>query len=290
MPPSCSVRPKLRWVSATKASVTGLRASHRRAIQPKVAGATWPGGPRDFGPWSRAGILPTVGRVTNRTLAEIVTENPAAARVFDGFGLDYCCQGDRTLAVACDAAGIAADVVGAKLADLEQGVDIGWTTLAVPALADHIVETHHRYLHEELPLLDALAAKVLAAHGGRHPELADVRRLVAALWDDLEPHLLKEERVLFPAIHDLVEGRTDFPFGSIANPIAMMTVEHDRAGELLAELRVATGAYSVPPDGCTSYRSLYDRLAALEEDTHVHIHKENHVLFPDALTLAEAGD
>ncbi len=228
--------------------------------------------------------------MNHSTLAEIVTENPAAARVLDGFGLDYCCHGGRTLAVACDAAGLAPDVVTAKLADVEPGVDIGWTALRAPALADHIVETHHRYLHEELPLLDALAAKVLAAHGGRHPELAKVRRLVAAVRADLEPHLLKEERILFPAIHQLATGRTEFPFGTVANPIRMMIAEHDRAGELLAELRIATGAYSVPPDGCTSYRSLYDRLAALEEDTHLHIHKENHVLFPDALRLAEPSD
>ena len=224
------------------------------------------------------------------TLAEIVTENPAAARVLDGFGLDYCCHGHRTLAVACAEAGIASAVVTAKLADLEGAVDIGWTTLAPPALADHIVETHHRYLHEELPLLDALATKVLAAHGERHPELAEVHRLVAALRADLEPHLLKEERVLFPAIHDLAMGRAQFPFGPIANPIRMMVAEHDRAGQLLSELRATTAGYSVPADGCTSFRSLYDRLAALEEDTHLHIHKENHVLFPDALRLAESGD
>jgi regulator of cell morphogenesis and NO signaling len=228
--------------------------------------------------------------VHHNALAEVVTENPAAARVLDGFGLDYCCHGDRTLAVACRDAGIAPDVVTAKLADLEPGVDIGWTTLAPPALADHIVETHHRYLHEELPLLDARAAKVVAAHGERQPELAEVRRLVAALRADLVPHLLKEERILFPAIHDLAAGRTQFRFGPLADPIRTMIAEHDRAGELLAELRSATGAYAVPPGGCTSFRSLYDRLAALEEDTHLHIHKENHVLFPDALRLAEAAD
>jgi regulator of cell morphogenesis and NO signaling len=228
--------------------------------------------------------------VNHYTLAEIVTENPGAARVLDGFGLDYCCHGHRTLAVACAEAGIASAVVTAKLADLEGEVDIGWTTLAAPALAEHIVETHHRYLHEELPLLDALAAKVRAAHGERHPELAEVHRLVAALRADLEPHLLKEERVLLPAIRDLARGRARFPFGSIANPIRMMLAEHDRAGRLLAALRATTAGYSVPADGCTSFRSLYDRLAALEEDTHLHIHKENHVLFPDALRLAEAGD
>jgi regulator of cell morphogenesis and NO signaling len=69
----------------------------------------------------------------------------------------------------------------------------------------------------------------------------------------------------------------------------MMMLEHDRAGELLAELRAVTGGYAVPDDACASYRSLYERLAALELDTHVHVHKENNVLFPAVLRMADAA-
>jgi regulator of cell morphogenesis and NO signaling len=224
--------------------------------------------------------------VQDRSLGDLVTANSAAARVFERHGLDYCCNGGRALGAACASAGIDASVVTADLDALETTDDTAWATLDPPALAEHIVTTHHRYLWEELPLLDALAAKVEAAHGTRHPELAKIRRLVADLRADLEPHLLKEERVLFPAIAALAEGQTEFPFGSVAQPIHMMVIEHDRAGELLALLRVATRDYLVPDDGCASYRSLYERLAALELDTHVHIHKENHVLFPAALRLA----
>ena len=221
------------------------------------------------------------------TLAEIVAANPAAARTFDRLGLDYCCHGDRTIADACTGAGLDPAAVTTEVETLPADDDRGWMSLDAPALADHIVATHHEYLHAELPLLDALADKVLTVHGDRHPELAEVRRLVAAVRADLEPHLMKEERVLFPAIHTLAVGQREFGFGSVANPIRMMILEHDRAGELLAQLRVATGAYAVPADGCASYRSLYERLDALEADTHVHIHKENHVLFPRALQLAE---
>jgi regulator of cell morphogenesis and NO signaling len=96
--------------------------------------------------------------------------------------------------------------------------------------------------------------------------------------------------VLFPAIHALGEGRHDFAFGSISNPVRVMNVEHDRAGQLLAELRSAASGYEVPADGCASYRSLYERLAALEADTHLHIHKENHLLFPSAIALDDALD
>jgi regulator of cell morphogenesis and NO signaling len=215
-------------------------------------------------------------------LGDLVIAQPSAARVLERFGLDYCCHGDLTLGEACTEAGLDPAVV---LADID-GTDHAtatWADLDPPALADHIVATHHAYLHEELPLLDALAEKVLAVHGKRHPELEDVRRLVAEIRADLEPHLMKEERVLFPAIHALAAGQRDFPFGSVANPIRMMRFEHDRAGELLAALRAATADYVAPSDACAaSYRSLYERLQALELDTHLHIHKENHVLFPAA--------
>ena len=149
----------------------------------------------------------------------------------------------------------------------------------------HLVHAHHTYLHAELPNLDRIAQKVLDVHGRRHPELHEVRTLIGALRDDLEPHLLKEERVLFPAILDLLSGPAQFPFGSIANPIKMLGIEHDRAGDILTRLRAVTNDYAAPDDACASYRSLYEQLAELEHDTHLHVFEENHVLFPQAAAL-----
>ena len=223
--------------------------------------------------------------IQTRTLGDIVAGNPATARALDRLGLDYCCHGQRSLESACVEAGLDPRAVLAELDAIESTGDAGWAGLEPPALADHIVESHHRYLKEELPLLDGLAEKVLAVHGERHPELAEVRELVHEIRADLEPHLMKEERILFPAIRDLCQGRRDFPFGSIGNPIRMMLLEHDRAGELLAAVRTATGGYAIPAHACASYRSLYERLEALEADTHLHVHKENHTLFPATLEL-----
>lgn len=220
------------------------------------------------------------------TLGDLVAARPAAARVLDRLELDYCCHGDVTLEHACAVAGLDPAAVQAAIDEAGDDGDAAWTALDPAALADEIVATHHAYLHEELPLLDALSAKVLSVHGDRHPELQEVHRLVTAIRADLEPHLLKEERVLFPAIHAIAAGRREFPFGSVENPIRMMRIEHDRAGELLTELRRATGGYEAPADGCASYRSLYERLEALELDTHLHVHKEHHVLFPAAIRIA----
>lgn len=220
----------------------------------------------------------------DRTLGELVAERPDRARVFERLGLDYCCKGRRRLVDAAAEVGLDPAGVAAQL-DLPDGggeprPDTAWTPVE---LIDHILATHHAYLHEELPLLVALADKVRDAHQANHPELVEVAALVQELRADLEPHLAKEEQVLFPAARRLEDGATSFPFGSFADPIGTMLAEHDRAGELLATLRDSTNDYEAPADACNSYRSLYARLAELEADTHRHVHLENNVLFPALL-------
>jgi regulator of cell morphogenesis and NO signaling len=224
--------------------------------------------------------------IIDRTLGDLVAERPGVAPALDRLGLDYCCHGDRTIAEAAQVAGLDVTAVVDALdaaASADAGGDTSWTALDLAALVDHIESTHHAYLHAELPDVMALADKVRTVHGSRHPELDDVAHLVNAIAADLEPHLVKEERILFPAIRAVASGQREFPFGSVANPIAVMSQEHDAAGELLARLRAVTSGYAVPADGCASYQSLYQRLEALELDTHLHIHKENHSLFPRAI-------
>ena len=75
-----------------------------------------------------------------------------------------------------------------------------WTTMTADALVDHLEATHHRYLWDELPRVTALLDKIVSVHGGRHPELDDVAACFARIRADLEPHMLKEERILFPYI------------------------------------------------------------------------------------------
>lgn len=217
----------------------------------------------------------------HRSLGELVAERPARARVLERQGLDYCCHGDRSLADAAAAAGLDVAALAAELGAVEDTAAADIDRLPPVELIDHILATHHAYLHDELPLLDALARKVRDVHGERHPDLVLVARLVAAVRADLEPHLSKEERILFPAIRRVVEAGGE-P-GAIDQPIRVMLWEHEAAGELLEELRAATGGYAVPDDGCASYRMLYERLDALEADTHRHIHLENNVLFPAVL-------
>ena len=215
-------------------------------------------------------------------LADLVTADPSLARQLERHGLDYCCGGTLSIAEACARQGLA---VGAVIAELTTDTDQpspAWTTMPAGELVDHIEATHHRYLWRELPRLSALIDKVTSVHGSRHPELNDVARCFDSLRADLEPHLVKEERVLFPMIRELVSARVrpTFHCGSLRNPISMMEREHDAAGALLTRLRELTDGYTPPADGCRSYEILYRGLGELEADTHLHVHKENNVLFP----------
>jgi regulator of cell morphogenesis and NO signaling len=226
------------------------------------------------------------------TLADLIRRQPEAAMVFERFGLDFCCHGDTSVVDACEASGLNPAVVleAIAAADKSQGLAsrTAWAELGPAALSEHIEAVHHRWLHEELPELVALADKVASVHGKRHPELAELRRLVAEVEAEFIPHLAKEERVLFPAIRALAEGRFGFAFGSVANPIAVMTAEHETVGGLLHHLRAVSDGYRVPEDGCASYRLLYKRLDGLETDTHLHVFKENSLLFPAAVALETA--
>jgi regulator of cell morphogenesis and NO signaling len=224
------------------------------------------------------------------TLGELVRAKPGAAAVLDRLGLDFCCHGDQTLAEACAAAGAnLPEAIAAITATAPAAGDQDWAHLAAGPLSEHIQAVHHRYLDEELPALVSLAAKVAGVHAACHPELAEVNGLVEDLRADLVPHLAKEDRVLFPAIRTLAAGPASFGFGSIGNPIRIMTAEHETVGDLLRRLRAATSGYQVPADGCASYRLLYQRLEHLEADTHLHVFKENSVLFPLAQELEAYG-
>jgi regulator of cell morphogenesis and NO signaling len=132
--------------------------------------------------------------------------------------------------------------------------------------------------------------KVARVHGANHPELLKVERLFTALRDDLMPHLDKEEQILFPFIRGLESGAPacDTCFGSVRGPISVMQSEHEAAGDILREIRDLTHDFALPEDACGSFRSLYMGLRNLEEDLHLHIYLESHILFPRAAQAEQA--
>lgn len=234
---------------------------------------------------------------TEKTVRDLALENPAAPRVFEKLGIDYCCGGKRPLAEACRAVNLNVDEVLELLAQACAGTattERDWQSEPIAALITHIRDTHHKYTREEIGRLTALLAKVCSVHGNNHPELLQIRDLFQALSGELTAHMMKEEMVLFPYMVRLEAAVTENapvarpPFGSVQNPIAMMEHEHDSAGSALHAMREASSGYTPPSDACISYQTLYKALAAFEADLHQHIHLENNVLFPRAVAMERA--
>jgi len=237
-----------------------------------------------------------VSVTTEKTVRELARENPAATRVFEKLGIDYCCGGDQSLEQACRAANLSVDQVQDSLEMAEQTMRAAqkihdWQREPLADLVAHINSTHHKYTREEIARLGPLLEKVCSVHGKNHPELLHVRASFAGLAQELTMHMMKEEIVLFPYIVRMEEAVLQHepvlppPFGSVQNPVAMMEHEHESAGNALRAMRKASGGYTSPADACISYQTLYKALAEFEADLHQHIHLENNILFPRAIAM-----
>jgi regulator of cell morphogenesis and NO signaling len=225
----------------------------------------------------------------DRTVGEIVAENPSQARVFQAFGIDFCCQGGRTLREACALKGISLESVTEQLeaaAATPSEPENNPARLAPVELIQHIVDKHHAYLRSELPRIHAMSERVAKVHGGHTPALVELFEVFRAMAGELDGHMMKEEQVLFPAVRALCAGGPAVM--PLDGPVACMLQEHDDAGEALARMRELTHGFTPPPEACNTYRALFAGLAELEEDLHRHIHLENAVLFPQAMAMSKA--
>ncbi len=233
--------------------------------------------------------------ITPDTLVgDIAAAQPASIRVFQKYGIDFCCGGRKPLADVCQEQRVPYEEIASAIASAELPPDDrDWTTASLGALVDHIVSRYHDTLRQELPRLQAMAVKVNDVHGAKMPDtFPHLNRVLRELAEELTSHMGKEEMILFPAVRELEaakqEGRqplTRFPPGALRMPMAVMEQEHEHAGGLLTALNELTQAYRAPEWACNTFRGLYAGLDELERDLHVHIHLENNILFPRAAKL-----
>ena len=233
-------------------------------------------------------------RYAGLTLGAIVAADYRTAPVLERFGLDFCCGGKRTLEEACSQRDVSLDSVDAALAELGPPAavrDLPDATWSADELTRFIVRRHHAYVRAQLPVIAAHLAKLNSVHAERHPELRAIASHFAQIAEELQMHMKKEEGILFPYIRALAvaseQGGAPPPdmFGTVMNPIRMMEAEHQSAGNELEIVRALTGNFTVPVDGCATYRVCFDELAAFDHDLRLHIHLENNILFPKAIAL-----
>ncbi|MCG9879255.1 MAG: iron-sulfur cluster repair di-iron protein [Bacteroidia bacterium] len=237
-----------------------------------------------------------MNELKERTVAEIVSENIKAAHVFKKYGIDFCCGGGVSVAKACEKKGVNIEALSADIAAIGNNTFPshnfnGWE---LDFLSEYIINTHHVYVSENIPLTLQYAEKVAKVHGNASPELYKILELFKIVAAELHSHMQKEEQILFPYIKQLVQVKKTNstmnvpPFGSAKNPIRMMEMEHEKAGDLLKEIAVLSKQYTTPDWACNTYKALFAKLEEFEDDLHQHVHLENNILFPKAILMEES--
>jgi regulator of cell morphogenesis and NO signaling len=244
--------------------------------------------------WWKVKISKRITGESDETLGQIAANDLRKAQIFKKYGLDFCCGGKKTVKEACAEKGLDVTKVEQELQQADRlpaSRPLPYNEWNLDFLADYIVNTHHSYVRKMLPDIVTYAAKVHKVHGDRHPELKQIHELVDEVNAELTGHMVKEERVLFPYVKELVNARSGAGalhashLGSVQNPINMMEMEHELVGKNLDEIRKLSNNYQLPEDACASYSLLYRMLDEFEEDLHLHIHLENNILFPKAIEL-----
>lgn len=233
---------------------------------------------------------------TPQTVGGMVAADFRLAEIFSKHKIDFCCNGNRSLAEACASKSVDPNVLQAEI-DAVKRMDhggpgnIGFDVWPPDLLADYIEKKHHRYVESKTPVIQAYLDKIAAVHGDRHPELHEINALFSASSQDLAAHMKKEELVLFPHVRKLMKATlngkaADAPhYGSVQNPIAIMMKEHEAEGDRFEKISALTDAYTPPADACNTYLVTFAMLAEFEKDLHLHIHLENNVLFPAAAEM-----
>ena len=222
-------------------------------------------------------------------IGEIVTQDFRAAEIFKNAGIDFCCGGNQSLEQACMEKNIDSTVLETELAKLENttvNALHNFNEWSLDFLCDYIVNTHHKTVMRLLPQLTAYTQKIELVHGTHHPELIEIATLFSQINDELLQHLKKEEEVLFPTIKDVLKTNSSESKKIIISEITRMKGEHEFAGGAMDKINVLSDNYSVPDDGCNTYRVTYKLLEEFEDDLHIHVHLENNILYPKALSLA----
>ena len=167
-------------------------------------------------------------------------------------------------------------------------------SLSLESLIAHIKENHHDFLREQVSLIQHLAEMALHDDLDRYEYLQEIYDLTCSLLDSIMPHLLKEERIIFPYIEYMEamvnKGKVPKkpPFGNVEGPVIKMHSDHNFATVTLKKLRDLSHNYLVPEDASDNMRQLYAKLSEMDLDLQTHIRLEDEILFKKALELEAA--
>lgn len=231
----------------------------------------------------------------NMTIGEIVRNDFRTTEILNKYKIDYWCSGKITIDEACTKYNVGISELTAELEvvinSINTNTEHNFNDWELDYLIDYIINVHHKYVNENLPLISEITQKITSIYGENYPELILAAEKFELVEHELNGHMMKEEKILFPYIIQLYASSKNnkeavySPFGTVRNPIRMMEMEHENAVQLLKEIRDSLknleSSFNDKPDLTYSINKFYE----FEDDLHQHIHLENNILFPKSIEL-----
>ena len=157
-------------------------------------------------------------------------------------------------------------------------------------LIEHVVDVHHATARAGW----ASAMDAIGELAAQFETVQPLFELVSSMEDQLESHLQREERILFPyviALERSCRGYGPTPdrssITSLRRCLYVLAKEHVEEERLLARIRLVTNGYGVPEMAVLA--PIYAHLRELDTDLALHSRLEDSVLFPAALRLERAA-
>ncbi len=236
------------------------------------------------------------GITENSCAADIVKQHYATASVFKKYGIEYCCGGKWPLKLVCDTREIDKEDLILELQKASRSISIPATlpfeNWKIDFLTDYIINVHHQYLRQSLPIISEQLGRFVSEHQNKYPPLTELEAQFNYLHKTMTPHLQQEEEIIFPYIRQIshaYESRETYAsllIRTLRKPVEeIMHQEHDILEKVLRKFRSLTNNYTPPEASCTSHRLSYSLLRELDNDLVQHVYLENEILFPRAIAM-----
>lgn len=206
------------------------------------------------------------------TVAEAIKEKPEVVSLLAKLNIDYCCGGNKKFAEAIKGQNIDLDKLIDDLNKYETkesySIDDA-LNLNKEDLINYIIDKHHITELNMLKEIDKNLQRLINAHYKSHgEELSELYQQFLAVKGSLVPHFYEEENKEFPDF--IANKKVDF---------TKLKEDHEHVGSMLKEIELKTNNFTVPSDGCATYKYTFELMKNFQDDIHQHIFLENSVLF-----------
>ncbi|TAN21637.1 MAG: hypothetical protein EPN33_11055 [Acidobacteria bacterium] len=228
------------------------------------------------------------------TVREAALLSPESARLLEKSGIDYCCEGNLSLAAACAQAEIG---LGRLLWRLEHCSSTGpassvdWMEAPLARLGRYVTSRHHRLEQQLCARIQRQLSLITVSAGPHYLSYRQLTVEFAGFAALLREHLEHEEETGFAAIarweSAVTQSLSVWERARAASELRLQLLalmrEHEQISAEIRTLERNSGAFPASDNMEPEALVLHALLQELLQDLRWHMHLENNVLYQRVL-------